>query len=150
MNGRIVDALTGSRCVCVETAVFIYYLEDQGAYATLVEPLFGAVGSGRFSGISSCLTLAEALVKPLRMGRHDLAEAYRRALGESFRIRLYPLNRPVAEKAARIAADHNIKPPDAVQLATAALYEADAFVTNDRRLRRFQEMKVIVLDDFLS
>jgi predicted nucleic acid-binding protein len=37
--------------------------------------------------------------------------------------------------------------PDALQIAAALVHRCEAFVTNDRRLGRVEELRVLVLDD---
>ena len=38
---------------------------------------------------------------------------------------------------------------DAIQIAAANKVEADVFITNDVRLRKIKEIKVLVLKDYL-
>jgi predicted nucleic acid-binding protein len=38
---------------------------------------------------------------------------------------------------------------DSIQIAAAIAIEADAFLTNDDRLKRIKEVKVLVLEDYL-
>ena len=45
--------------------------------------------------------------------------------------RIVPLTIPIAREARRIARDHNLKPPDAVHVATALRADADIFLTWD-------------------
>ncbi len=44
---------------------------------------------------------------------------------------------------------HNLRVPDAIQVATALLGGATALITNDKRLRVPAELTRIVLDDLL-
>jgi hypothetical protein len=39
---------------------------------------------------------------------------------------------------------------DAVQIATALDAEADAFLTNDKKLSGIKEIKILVLSDYLA
>jgi predicted nucleic acid-binding protein len=49
-------------------------------------------------------------------------------------ITVLPFLENAAEAFARIRRDKNIKPPDAIQLAIAAVAGCDLFLTNDERL----------------
>ena len=51
-------------------------------------------------------------------------------------ITVLPFLENGAEAFARVRMDKNIKPPDAIQLATAAIAGCDLFLTNDDRLTR--------------
>ena len=150
MTNGIVDRLSRCRTVHVDTQAIIYLLEDRDPWLSVVTDLFAEIRPGGIRGTSSIVTLVEVLVKPLKEGRHDLANAYREVLLDAGAIYLIPLDRAVAECAARIRAEHAFKIPDAVQLASALSVGADVFVTNDVQLRRFTEIDVVLLDDFVA
>jgi predicted nucleic acid-binding protein len=88
-------------------------------------------------GVTSIITLIEACTHPQREGRTDLVEAYERALLHSRQVHVLPV------------ALHNIRVPDALQIATAMEARATAFVTNDRRLARVHEIQVMLLDEYI-
>jgi predicted nucleic acid-binding protein len=48
-----------------------------------------------------------------------------------------------------LRAQHGIRLPEALQIATALQAGASLFVTNDARLRRVTDVRVLVLDDYL-
>jgi len=50
-----------------------------------------------------------------------------------------------------LRAKYNVSPPDALQVVASLSFGAKAFLTNDKRLSKLQELiDVIVLDDFLE
>jgi predicted nucleic acid-binding protein len=106
--------------------------------------------SGQKQALTSYLTLLEVLVKPLEHQRRDLVTRYRATLLDSQSLRLVSLDDTIAEEAARIRAQYGFRTPDAIHLATAVLAEPDIFLTNDVRLRRFQEIPMVVLSDHLG
>ena len=53
----------------------------------------------------------------------------------------------VSEKTAEIRAKFNFKTPDVIQMATASICGADLIITNDKKLKKFQEIRVLILDD---
>ena len=53
----------------------------------------------------------------------------------------------IAPKAAEIRAIHQVRTPDAIQLATAFLGGATHFLTNDRALRKYTEIQILVVAD---
>jgi len=65
----------GGGPVGVDTAIFIYFIEEHLRFLPLVEPLFREVNEGRKELVTSALTLLEVLVVPYRSGDHLLAEA---------------------------------------------------------------------------
>jgi predicted nucleic acid-binding protein len=53
--------------------------------------------------------------------------------------------------AAQLRAKYNVSPPDALQVAASLSFGAKAFLTNDKRLSRLQQLiDILVLDDFLK
>ena len=63
----------------------------------------------------------------------------RRAIREFFQssaVELLPFDAETAEIFARIRAEHNVSPADAIHLASAAQGRVDLFLTNDRQLCR--------------
>jgi predicted nucleic acid-binding protein len=71
-----VDDLHG-QLVALDTAPLIYYLEADPVYLPRVSRFFAAIADGSFGVVTSTVTLAEVLTKPLREGRFDLAQEYR-------------------------------------------------------------------------
>ncbi|OGP77321.1 MAG: hypothetical protein A2V86_16555 [Deltaproteobacteria bacterium RBG_16_49_23] len=55
----------------------------------------------------------------------------------------------VTREASDLRATDRIKAPDAIQLATAILYGATAFLTNDRIFERAKEIDILILDKLL-
>lgn len=150
MSGTIVERLSGTSRICIDSVIFIYFMEENNRYLSLVRSLFQMVNGGDLTGLSSYMTLLEVLVQPMRLGRQDIARRYREILLNSRSFFLFPVDREIAEAGARIRADYGFRTPDSVQLATALCKEAEAFITNDAGLKRFRELQVIALDDCLS
>ena len=148
MNGTLVKRLQGKRCVCLDTVVLIYFVEQNPRYLSVVDPLFAHLVNANLHAISSYLTLLEVMVQPLRNGNHGIAIQYRNILLNNDNLRLFPLEQTIAERAADIRARFRFRTPDCIQLATAVREQADVFVTNDSQLKRFRDVEVLVLDDF--
>lgn len=57
----------------------------------------------------------------------------------------------IAERAGRLRGRYkDIKTIDAIQIASAIEVGADAFLTNDKKLKKVEEIKVVVLKDYLQ
>ncbi len=96
--------------------------------------------------MTTTLTLAEVLVKPLRSGRLDLVEEYSQILLNTSGIQVIPVSVEVAKEAAHIRAEINCKIPDAIQLATAVRVGAGAFLTNDLAFSAYKSVQILQLD----
>jgi predicted nucleic acid-binding protein len=137
--------------VAFDSAPLIYYIEAHPVYLTLADELFDSIDQGQTRGLTSVLTLLEVLVKPMRDGRIDLADAYRRLLTNSTNLQLHALDTGISERAARLRAQHNwLRTPDAIQIATALERGAEVLVTNDSRWKQFGEIEILLLKDYLT
>lgn len=118
-----------------DTNLFIYLLEDAGERGTRVNEIVERLSERRDELLTSTLTLAEVLVKPLSVGDEAWAERYEKLLTTPG-VSLLPFDRSCARIYARLRQDKAIKAPDAIQLACAANANCDLFITNDDRLSR--------------
>jgi predicted nucleic acid-binding protein len=93
----------------------------------------------------------EITVRPWQLGRESAAREYEAILVHFPNLSVVDVDRNVARAAAQLRAKYNVSPPDALQVAASLSFGAKAFLTNDRRLSRLQELiDVLVLDDFLE
>jgi predicted nucleic acid-binding protein len=136
--------------VGLDTAPLIYFAERHPYYLPLVRPFFLAVERGDIEAVTSTVTLTEVLVHPFRQGNHVLAERYSRILLNSKNLKTIPVTTEIAAEAAQIRASHRLKTPDALQIATARLADATAFLTNDDRFASIPGIEIILLDKLLS
>lgn len=139
-----IEALRGST-VGLDTGPLIYYIEEHPAFLAKIKPFFEAAERNEFRIVPSFVTLIEVLVHPLREGRPELAEEYRVILLQSPALTAIPLDEGIAEEAAGLRARHNLRTPDAIQLATAIRSGASWFLTNDAELANVSEISVLVL-----
>lgn len=144
----LIDEL-GPGPVALDSAIFIYFIEENERYLALLEPLFEAVDAGRVAAITSTLTLLETLVVPLRRGRPDLARRYEELLVHGRGLTLVPFDLDLLRAAAALRARHNLRTPDALQIAAAFALGATAFLTNDRRLPQLAGLPIFQLDDLV-
>src|SRR5262249_44100823 len=96
---------------------------------------------------TSVITLAEVLVQPFANRDRWLQAVYRNLLLHTDSLHTRPIDRLVAELAAQFRARHRLLTPDALQIATAMQAGCQAFLTNDVRLKRVMELRVLVLDE---
>ena len=141
------SALRG-KTVGLDTAPLIYFIEENPAYIGTVRPFFEALNNGEFRVVTSMVTLIEVLVHPFRRGDTELAARYTGILLDAAGLRVVPLSHQVAEQTARLRAEHDLRTPDAIQLATAISEGASSFLTNDSRLPSPPGLQMLVLDKF--
>jgi len=149
--GRLTERLRPFSVIGLDTAIFIYHFEENPAYLPLTRELLSGIEMGTRRGVTSTITLMEIIVKPLALGRQDVARKYEALLVNFPNLAMVDLDRDVIRQAARLRAEYRIRPPDALQASASLLQGADAFITNDRHLERLQErLDVVILDDFIG
>lgn len=144
---RVEDALRGVTRLGIDTSPFIYFIEANPNYFERTSEVFQRMSKGAFTGITSVITLTEALHKPLKQGDKLVEQAYRRMVRRSRQLTLVSVSLEIAEQAAHLRAGYNLRTPDALQIATALDQRCEAFLTNDFGLKRITQVRIIVLDE---
>ena len=150
-TGPFQEQLERHRIIGIDTVVFIYHLEAHPKYLPLTTSLLNSVQSGQIMGVISMITLMELTVRPWQLGEESVARYYEALLTSFPNLSLIAVNRDIARQAARLRATYGVRPADALQVATALVHGATAFVTNDLRLSKLSKrIDVILLDKILG
>lgn len=97
--------------------------------------------------VTSAITVTEYLTYPYRQDDLKLINAFY-SFVDSMDIQICNIDKRIAEKAAQIRAEYKFfKTMDALQLATACIMNCDLFLTNDKQLKQFKEIKCITVDE---
>ena len=145
----LVDELRGSR-ICIDTTLFIYFIEKDPKYLGIVKPIFAEIDAGKIDAITSTITLLEVLVLPFKTKNESLAEKYRDILLYAEGLTTFEIFHEVSELSSKLRAKYLIRTPDAIQIAVGIIYGADTFLTNDSRLKKVNDIRVVILEDFLE
>ncbi|MEH2422325.1 MAG: PIN domain-containing protein [Nostoc sp.] len=135
--------------VGLDTAPLIYFIEENPNYLDVTDAFFEAMFRGEFSVVTSVLTITEVLVYPLQQRNTLLAQQYREILFNSQGLTTIEVFPDIAENAAQLRADYNLRTPDAIQMATAIHGGASFLLTNDARLPSLPALSVLVLDTLI-
>ena len=97
--------------------------------------------------VSSAISVMEYLACPYREGDEAAVRDFYHFVSE-YEIVILPIDERTANMAAKIRAKYKgFKAMDALQLATAMISDCDLFLTNDKQLRRFDGLPILVVDD---
>jgi predicted nucleic acid-binding protein len=144
------DFLRKHPIIALDSSIFIYHLEDHPRYAPLTEMVFDALERGINRGVTSYLTMMEIITKPKAEGLLHVARDYEYYLTTFPDLTFYEMGLEIARRASDLRATERVKSPDAIQLATAMLYGATAFLTNDKIFERVKGIDILILDKFLK
>jgi predicted nucleic acid-binding protein len=126
--------------VLVDTAPWIYLLEDHPEFAPRFAGLFEAAAQSQLRLALTPITLAEVLTGPFKAGQTALAKRYETALAQ---YTLVPMSAEVASLAAQLRVQYRLKLPDAIQLASALDMGAAALVTHDRDFTAVEGLPIV-------
>lgn len=141
--------LAAHAIVGLDTSILIYHLEAHPRYQALTNQVLETVQAGRRQAIVSVVALMELTVHPWRRNEPFVARHYETLLLHFPNLHLVDANRDVARRAAQLRAAYQVRPADALHVATALVNKATAYITNDRALARLDPLlSVLVLDDF--
>jgi predicted nucleic acid-binding protein len=148
--GTLGDKLRAAQTVGLDSVIFIYHFEEHPRYKALCAEAFDLMEAGAIQTVTSTVTLIEVLTQPLAKGEPELFSRYEQYLRFGPSLTLRSLDPDLALNAAQLRARHQIRTPDAAQLAAAIEFGARLFLTNDDRLRKVTEIEVLVLERWLQ
>lgn len=145
-----VSAALGRGPVAMDTAVFIYFIEEHPDFLPLIAPIFEQTARGERELVTSAVTLLEVLVVPYRAGNLTLADQYEALLTRSRGVSLVEIDGVQLRTAAQLRAAYRVRTPDALQLAAALSRRCATFLTNDRNFPELSGLRVVQLRDHLQ
>ena len=93
----------------------------------------------------------ETTFRPWQLGYEAAAREYEATLVHFPNLTIADVDRDVARAAAQIRAKYKVSPPDASQVAASVSFSANAFLTNDKRLSKSEEViGIIRMDDYFK
>lgn len=88
--------------------------------------------------------------KPIEAGDEKLARKFADFLKYGENLSLIEISAGIAERAGILRGQYvDLRTVDAIQLSAAIDVGADAFLTNDKKLKQVKEIKVLILKDYL-
>ena len=136
--------------VLIDTSVWIYHFGQHPQLGSPAGKVIESLEAGKFRGVASELTLLELTVRPLQLGRQDVADDYEVLLDYFPNLELEPISREILLDAAGLRARHRLRTPDAIQIATGLKTGATLAVTNDEGWRRLAFIDTVVLSDLVD
>ena len=117
-----------------DSCTFLAWLQNEPDTAAACYDTLKEAENGEFVIVTSALTLTETLWMRggPRLGR-EKAHLLNRFFRRSF-LRVVNLNRAIAEDAQSLVWDYDVRPKDAIHVATARQYQCSLMETFDRGL----------------
>jgi predicted nucleic acid-binding protein len=134
----------------LDTSMFIFEVEENRKYIEIIHPIFRWLEKPESYGITSTVSMLGLLVHPYRRSDLDTVNKFYALLSTYPNLHWVELTLPVADAAARLRAEYNLKTPDAIQAASAMSLQATGFISNDPAFKRLNTLDMLILDDLLS
>jgi predicted nucleic acid-binding protein len=143
--------LTRHSLLGVDTSVFIYQVEAHPRYLSVSQTVLQTIQAGHVEAITSVMTLTELTVHPWRKQQAIIAQEYEALLVHFPHLQVLDVTRDIGRRAAQLRAHYNLRPADALQVATTIQHGGTAFVTNDRQLTRLANLlDIVMINDFVE
>ena len=134
----------------LDTSVFIFELEENPKYIEPVHAIFRWLEEPTSHAATSTVTMLELLVHPYRRSDLDTVNRFYALLSTCPNLHWVDLTLQIADAAARLRAELNLKTPDAIQAASALAQQVTGFISNDTAFRRLPNLDVLILDNILK
>ena len=140
--------MIGYNKVFLDTTPIIYFLDEDINFGNKVENILSSILKSERKIITSSITCMEYLTYPYKTNNIEKINAFFDFVHDC-NIPIYSIDKTIARKAAKIRAEYKaLKAMDALQLATACITGCDLFLTNDKQLRQFQELKCLTVEEW--
>jgi predicted nucleic acid-binding protein len=121
--------------VYLDANVFIAAYETQGARSDHAWWLLDAIEDGELLAVTSELTLAEILVRPIEEADSDMIRFYQDVVSPADCLEVPAVTRPILLEAATLRSmRRSLRLPDAIHVASARLNGCSHIISDDRRL----------------
>jgi predicted nucleic acid-binding protein len=114
-----------------DSCIFIHALQKTPGHAPKILAIENDAKDGKLVVYVSALVIVEVC----KLKRHGTTSDHEvRQISDYFRhkfVRVVPVDRPIARMAAEIVRNHDLKPPDAIHVATALRTKCEVFYTYD-------------------
>ena len=132
--------------VYFDTNIFIYLFEGNKDYARLLGEIQTLIENEQIHVFSSDLVYTELLPPHARKGNKKAIEQTIDFLNA---FDITTASKEVFIDAGILRGEMNMKTPDAIHVATAMASNCNIFLTNDKDIQVRQDLKKILLSDYL-
>mgnify|MGYP001595558059 CR=1 FL=1 len=131
--------------VALDTNIFIYYFESNEIFGQKAKSIFDQLTDNKLTAVVNITALAE-LLSSSKLSKKAVKETKKLFLSIP-NLEIYQVDETIATEGAEIRREYGFRLFDSIQLATARLAKAQAFITNDGKLRKFKDLKIILIKD---
>ena len=132
--------------VYLDSNVFISAYENNGARSDHAWWLLHSIEDGEFIAVTSEITLAEVLVRPVEERDYALSRQYQDVISPAEYLEVSKVTRPILLEAAALRSVRRaLRLPDAIHVASARLSGCRHIVSDDQRLTSTPGLELVHL-----
>ena len=142
--------LLESKKVGLDSMIFLYQFADHPTYAPLTEIVFELLEQNKLISVTTTITIAEVFVRAEEKQDQITIAAYEQFFHTVPHLDIISVDWYVARLASKLRAKYKtIRLPDALQVSAPLLKNYSLFLTNDEKMKKVKEIKVVMLDEYL-
>ena len=136
--------------IMIDTNIVIYFLEGNEALEDISREIFSVVERGEAKGFISVITVAEILVKPMKLCNSQLIDKINNFLNTFPNLYICGIDRSIAIEAAKIRSATGLKMPDALIIASAKVLNCAIVGTDSQWDKKNLELEFYNAGDYVG
>lgn len=137
------SGIVNIKSACLDTSIFIYFYESNAEFEKFCRPIFQKIAERKLVASTSVITITELFSAPFVTNQSQILHE----LSALEALTIHDVDYSIALKAAQIRRDYHIHLGDALQLATSICSKSAVFITNDKDLKKFKEIPVVLISE---
>lgn len=135
------------QCVYIDANIFIYFLDGQAPFISMVTPLLEAVLEGEVIGFTGDAVLAEVMVHPYKFGNLATIEQFKAFFAQDDFLTVLPHDSKAFDLASQLSGTKGIKLVDSLHMATALQAGCTFMITHDKGMKPVDGIRIIQLSE---
>ena len=138
------EQLKGQR-VYIDTNIFIYFLDGQEPFLSMVYPFLEALINGEIIGYTGDAVIAETMVQPYKLGNIAMIEQFKAFFAQDDFLTILPHDDKAFDLAAKLSGTKGMKLVDSLHMATALQAGCDYLITHDKGIKPVDGIRIVQL-----
>ncbi|MGV6851624.1 MAG: type II toxin-antitoxin system VapC family toxin [bacterium] len=131
--------------IYIDANIFIYFLDGQEPFASMVTPFLEAVIDGEIIGYTGDAVLAEVMVHPYKLGNLATIERFKAFFAQDDFLTVLSHDANAFDLASQISGTKGMKLVDSLHMATALQAGCSYLITHDQKMKSVDDVKIIQL-----
>lgn len=133
------------KSIYIDANIFIYFLDGQEPFASMVTPFLEKVMLGEIIGCTGDAVIAEVMVHPYKLGNLAMIEQFKAFFGQENFLSILSHDGKAFDLAASISGKKGMKLVDSLHMATALQTGCDYLITHDKGIKSVDGISIIQL-----